>query len=299
MTELPVKPKISPAQKIRCRQIVDADVPAVATLLARGFPNRSVQFWEHGVHQLGRLQSPPGLPKYGYLLESDGRVVGTLLLIFSRMRAGDEFVTRCNVSSWYVEPAFRAYASLLTLRAHAAKGVTYLNVSPHPDTHPIIEAQGFSCYCDGKFVAIPLLHGLFGGSNGARVFDARVRPTVGFDPFEQEILLQHAKLGCIGLWCATSERAYPFVFRPRRVKKVVPGAQLIYCRDTGDFVRFARPLGRALARRGTTFVVIDANGPIAGLRGVFRPGNAPKYYRGPQPPRLGDLAYTECAVLGV
>jgi hypothetical protein len=299
MTALSAKPSISPEQKICCRQIVGADVPAVAALLARGFPSRSRQFWEHGLHQLGRLQPPPGLPQYGYLLESEGRVVGTLLLIFSKMRAGAEFVTRCNVSSWYVEPAFRTYAPLLTLRAHAKKDVTYLNVSAHPDTHPIIEAQGFSCYCDGKFVAIPLLQGLFGGSDGVQVFDARVRPTVGFDPFEQEILLQHAKLGCISLWCATSERAYPFVFRPRSIKKIVPGVQLIYCRDTGDFVRFARPLGRALARRGTAFVVIDANGPIAGLSGVFRPGNEPKYYRGPQRPRLGDLAYTECAVLGV
>jgi hypothetical protein len=299
MTALSAKPSISPTFGICCRQIVDADVPAVAALLAHGFPSYSVQFWAQGVQQLGRLQSPAGLPKYGYLLESEGRVVGTLLLIFSQMRAGDEFVTRCNVSSWYVEPTFRVYAPLLTLRAHAAKNVTYLNVSPHPDTHPILKAQGFSCYCDGKFVAVPILHGLFGGSNGVKVFDARVRPTVGFDPFEQEILLQHAKLGCISLWCTTSERAYPFVFRPRRIKKVIPGAQLIYCRDTGDFVRFARPLGRALARLGTAFVVIDANSPIPGLYGVFRPGNDPKYYRGPQRPRLGDLAYTECAVLGV
>jgi hypothetical protein len=299
MTEEVTKPSISAAPGIRCRQIDDADVPAVAELLARGFPSRSAHFWEHGVQQLGKLQSPAGLPKYGYLLESEGCVVGTLLLIFSKMPAGDEFVTRCNVSSWYVEPAFRVYAPLLTLRAHATKNVTYLNVSPHPDTHPILEAQGFSRYCDGKFIAVPILHGLFGGSDGVRVFDALVSPTVGFDPFEREILLQHAKLGCISLWCATSERAYPFVFRPRFIKKVVPGAQLIYCRDTGDFVRFARPLGRALARQGTAFVVIDANGPIPGLHGVFRPGHEAKYYRGPQPPRLGDLAYTECAVLGV
>jgi hypothetical protein len=299
MTHLSTKPIASASPGIRCRQIADADVSAVAELLTRGFPGRSRQFWEHGLQQLGRLQPPPGLPQYGYLLESEESVVGTLLLIFSKMRAGDEFATRCNVSSWYVEPAFRAYAPLLTLRAHAKKDVTYLNVSAHPDTHPIIEAQGFSCYCDGKFVAVPLLHGLFGAPDGARVFDARVRPTVDFDPFEQEILLQHAELGCISLWCATSERAYPFVFRPRRIKKIVPGVQLIYCRDTGDFVRFAGPLGRALACRGTGFVVIDANAPIAGLSGVFRPGNEPKYYRGPQRPRLGDLAYTECAVLGV
>ena len=33
--------------------------------------------------------------------------------------------------------------------------------------------------------------------------------------------------------------------------------------------------------------------------GVFRGGKMPKYFKGPQQPRLGDLAYTEYAVLGV
>jgi hypothetical protein len=35
------------------------------------------------------------------------------------------------------------------------------------------------------------------------------------------------------------------------------------------------------------------------LVGTFRPGRMAKYFKGPQRPRLGDLAYTEYAVLGV
>ena len=39
--------------------------------------------------------------------------------------------------------------------------------------------------------------------------------------FERELLLQHAAHGCISLWCATSERAYPFaMFSPRLVNAV-------------------------------------------------------------------------------
>ena len=52
-------------------------------------------------------------------------------------------VPRCNLSSWYVEPSFRAYAPLLVSQALRHKHVTYLNVSPAPHTLPIIEAQGF------------------------------------------------------------------------------------------------------------------------------------------------------------
>jgi hypothetical protein len=88
------------------------------------------------------------------------------------------------------------------------------------------------------------------------------------------------------------------VFRPRMLKGVIPCAQLVYCRAIDDFVRFAGPLGRFLALRGTALVVIDANAPIPGLSGRYYEGKMPKYFKGPDRPRLGDLAYTETAMFG-
>jgi hypothetical protein len=162
---------------------------------------------------------------------------------------------------------------------------------------PIIEAQGFSRYCDGVFIAFPLLHGL--RSRGVPVFGVEQTPQTAFDPREQQILLHHAEHGCISLWCETSERAYPFVFCPRILKNIAPCAQLIYSRDVADFVRFAGAIGRYLAWRGRPLVIIDSNGPIPGMVGIFFRGSMPKYFKGPQRPRLGDLAYTEYALLGV
>jgi hypothetical protein len=215
------------------------------------------------------------------------------------MSANNSVATRCNLSSWYVEPKFRAYAPLLVSQALKHKNVTYLNTSPAPNTQSIIEAQGFSRYCDGTFIAVPVLNGLFGSAQ-VKAFGAHRRPEVDFDPFEQELLLQHAAYGCISLWCATSKSAHPFVFRPRLVKTVIPCAQMIYCRDIAEFVRFAGPIGRFLAVRGRPFVLLDANGPVPRLVGAFRYGwMPPKYFKGPQRPRLGDLAYTEEAVMGV
>jgi hypothetical protein len=288
----------SPAPGLRCRQIDKADIGAVASLLARGFPVHDRRFWLEAFAQLTRHEPPPGLPKYGYLLESGGVVVGAILLICSTIPAGGQAATRCNLSSWYVDPAFRAYAPMLVAQALRHKDVTYLNVSPAPHTRPIIEAQGFSRYSDGIFVAVPLLNGWFGGPK-VEVFEADRSPKVSFDRRDQEMLLQHAAHGCVSLWCVTGERAHPFVFRPRVVKRVIPCAQLIYCNDVDDFVRFAGPIGRTLARRGLPLVIVDANGPIPGLLGWYRRGNMPKYFKGPQRPRLGDLAYTEHAVMGV
>jgi hypothetical protein len=289
---------VSSTPGLRCRQIGEADVDAVALLLKRGFPNRRQAFWRRALAQLTRREPPPGLPKYGYLLESGGVPVGAVLLICSTVGAREQAAPRCNVSSWYVEPNFRAYAPLLVSQALRHKDVTYVNVSPAPHTRPIIEAQGFARYCDGIFVAVPMLNGLFGGER-VKVFGPERQPAAAFDPYEQEVLSQHAALGCISLWCETAERAYPFVFRPRLVRYVVPCAQLIYCREIADFVRFAGPLGRFLILRGRPFVILDANGRIPGLVGLFSRGSMPKYFRGPQRPRLGDLAYTEYAMLGV
>jgi hypothetical protein len=289
---------VSNLAAIRCRQIDESDVPAVAGLLRRGFPNRNRQFWQRALDELTRREPPPGLPKYGYLLETDGTPVGVILLICSTMRADGTSAPRCNLSSWYVEPAFRTYAPLLVSQALRHKDVTYLNVSAAPHTWPIIEAQGFSRYSDGIFIALPALNRC-NGAERIEVLDARVHTPAGADPFEQQILRQHAEHGCIGLWCVSGGRAFPFVFRPRWVKGVIPCAQLIYCRDIADFARFAGPLGRRLARHGRAIVIVDANAAIPGLIGIFRRGSKPKYFKGPQRPRLGDLAYTEYAILGV
>ena len=64
---------------------------------------------------------------------------------------------RCNLSSWYVDPAFRTYAPMLVSQALRHKEVTYTNVSAAPHTWPIIEAQGFRRYSNGIFVALPAL----------------------------------------------------------------------------------------------------------------------------------------------
>src|SRR5581483_3578069 len=171
-----------------------------------------------------------------------------------------------NLSSWYVEPQFRAYAPMLVSQALRHKNVTYLNVSAAPHTWPIIEAQGFSRYSEGLFVCVPALKRF--AEENVEVLDARQHPAAGGEPFEQEMLRQHAVHGCLGLWCRAADGVHPFVFRRRLVRGFVPCAQLIYCRDIADFSRFAGPLGRYLALRGRPVVVVDANGPIPGLVGL-------------------------------
>src|SRR5689334_19408139 len=66
------------SSKVRVREITDTDVGGVTDLLARGFPERGRRFWVDVLARLTRHCSPAGLPKFGYLLESDGAPVGTI-----------------------------------------------------------------------------------------------------------------------------------------------------------------------------------------------------------------------------
>jgi len=267
---------------VRSRQIIESDFAAVIDLLTEGFPVRSRRYWESALAALASHATPPGLPKFGYLLESDGNAVGVILLIYSAIADGSATALRCNVSSWYVQPEFRSHASLLISLATKHKNVTYINVSPALHTLPIVGAQGFTPYSSGRFLALPALSK--GGRNATEIVGIDTSPQVHFEPSELELLKVHQKFGCLSLWCTTADEALPFVFMPQTVKGVIPCMQLVHCRDIGDFVRFARPLGRYLAKRGRPVVIIDSNEPIPGLVGRYFDGKSPKYYKGPRRP---------------
>jgi hypothetical protein len=276
--------------RIHSREIVISDLDAVAELLTKAF-GYSREYFPQLLDTLTHHPTPSGFPKYGYALLSDDRIVGAILLIFSTIRSGASCCVRCHVTTWSVDPPYRPYAAIFFSKALGYKDVTYLNALHVPQSLPFIELQGFSKFTDGQFAAIPLLtRGLNEGHTQLVPADAVSNTNV--NAFEQELLLAHRNYGCISLWCMTQESRNPFIFQPRRFKGIIPGVQLVYCRDVKDFVRFARPIGLFLALRGRFFVSINCNGPIPGLRGRYFAAARPLYFKGPMP-HIGDLAYTQ------
>ena len=274
-----------------------ADVAEIVELLTTGFRNRSREHWNRAMQRLTEHPTPPGYPKYGYLLSCRGKAVGVILLIFSSVPDGQATTVRCSVSSWYVDPEFRSYATLLTARALRHKEVTYINTSPAPHTLPILTAQGYTEYCRGRYAAAPALRR---GPPGTRIAMATrdLKPGDDLTWSEIELLRNHQSYGCISLICTWEQWRYPFVFMRRRKLRIIPFAYLVYCRDSGDFVRFAGPVGRFLARCGLPLVVVDAHATVPTLIGSFSDA-VPKYYKGPHPPKLGDTAYSEQVIFGI
>ena len=110
-----------------------------------------------GLQRQTRRPLPAEAPRYGYVLENDGVPVGCLLLIYSSKTIAGQMVTRCNVSSWYVDPAFRIYSAMFASMTQKRINVTYFDVTPATHTWPILEAQGFEVYCRGRYYSVPAL----------------------------------------------------------------------------------------------------------------------------------------------
>ncbi len=285
--------------QVRRREIRDADLEALASLLARGFAGRDDEYWRTGLNRLAARPLPPaGCPRYGYLLETEAGPVGAVLLLCSESLENGEARIRCNASSWYTEPAYRMHAPMLIAAALKRRDVTYTNVSPAPNTWHTVEAQGFQAYASGQAVVFPMLAPM---REPAEVVAIGPDDGLACEPGDAVLLTDHAALGCTSLVVRATDGSYPFVFLPFRIRAgryPLPLMQLIYCRDPAHFERFAAPLGRALLRRGFAGVVVDADMPLAGLVAFRRVGHGRKYFRGPHRPRVGDLAYTEQVIFG-
>jgi hypothetical protein len=289
------------AQKIRCREITGTDIDAVAGLLTRGFFGRSRDYWMQGLRRQATRNVPAGYPRFGYMLDHDGLPVGVLLLLYSFRADGAETTIYCNLSSWYVEPAFRNYAPLLTKIAQKNKEVTYINISPAHWTWPIIEAQGFSSYCRGLFFSFPLLSR---GNRGMTVETVTpdIKAIEGLSVSDVDLLARHAQYGCLSLVCRTADgEPLPFILSPVRIRRgwiAPPAMQMIYFRDIADYVRCASAIGRLLLRYGKISVLLDSNGAIPGLLGLYSQARGRKYFKGPHQPRLADLTDTELVLYG-
>jgi hypothetical protein len=289
------------AVKPRFREIRDDDLDAIGDLLTRGFVHRRRDYWMRGLHRQRTRSLPPDAPRYGYMLEHQGAPVGCLLLIYSSKIIDGEAATCCNVSSWYVDPEFRNYAALFASMTQKRKDVTYSNVTAAVTTWPILDAQGFVPYCRGLYFSVPILSR---GGRGVAV-EAVTQDTAfiaGLPDADLALLKCHAEYGCLSLVCRTPDEALPFIFFSVRIRRGIiplPAMLLGYCRSIDDYVKCAGAIGRYSLRRGKPIVIVDANGAMMGLPGVYSEVRGRKYFKGPRQPRLGDLADTELAIYGM
>jgi hypothetical protein len=176
-----------------------------------------------------------------------------------------------------------------------------LNISPATWTWPIIETQDFNSYCSGLLFSIPALSRVTSGAT-VEIISPDTTTIDCLPQTDVELLTRHAQYGCVSLVCRTAAGdALPFILSPLRIRRgwvTPPAMQLVYCRDIAEYVRCAGAIGRLLIRYGKLSVILDPNGPVPGLVGIFSRARGRKYFKGPHRPRLADLTDTELVLYG-
>ncbi len=291
----------SPEDKLRCRLITDADLDAVAALLTEGFGKRERERWRCGLERLREREVPEGRPRYGYCLLAGSRLVGVILVISSLRERDGAAMPVANVASWYVQPEYRAYAQMLVSMALKQRDITYVNISAAPHTWPIVEKQGYSKYCNGLFVSFAALTP---PQPGVEIITVRARgevPEAVRQLPDLPLLQRHAGWGCESLVLRTGSALYPVVLRRFTIRKGqlrFPAMYVLHAPQRDALVRCCGNLGRHFLRRAAPILMFDATSAVAGLPGFYTERRGCKFFKGPNPPALCDLADTEFAIFG-
>lgn len=279
------------------REIGDDDLADVVTLLCEGFPGRTPSYWRTGLQRFGSRERPIGTERFGYVLVADNALRGVILTIPSMHQNGGEQQVFINISSWYVQKAFRGPpARELYRHACRREGVTYTNLSAAPHTVHTIRSLGFQEWTSGQMVAVGLRR--HRSLPRTRILSSRDFGSVEIHPSEAKLLSDHESFGCLTFCLETPNRLSPFVFVRRRVRGFIPCAQLIYCRELEDLIQHGLAVSSWLAARGFPLMLIDASAPIEGLCGRYYLDKGSKYFKGPPSPKVIDHTYSEMVLLG-
>jgi hypothetical protein len=275
------------------RPMTPDDLPAVVALMSESFQRRSQAYFEAGIARLTEREVPDGYERYGFVIDDDG-VKGAILAIPSlhETPAGPQVFV--NLSSWCVAKSHRGPAAkALYGRASDRPEAVNTNLSAAAHTLKTVGALGFRPWTVGQLVAL--------GARAraeARVLSLDAAVAAGLPDPQARLLAYHARFGCLTPVIESNGGLMPLIFLRRKVRRLIPAAQLIYCPDRAEFLAQAAAVFAWLRLRGFPALLIDSNGPEPALRGKYYPGVAAKYVRG-QAPRLDvDHTYSEMIYLG-
>jgi predicted N-acetyltransferase YhbS len=264
------------------RPILRADVDSVVALLRAEFlSNLTV---EH-VTQLVLHDWPLERPNYGYMMVDNGRIVGCILAVYSEREIKGRAEWFCNLGTWYVEPAFRAYGIALTLEFRKQhRPTTYTALTPNPVSQASFRRFGYKTLADEYHVFMPGRR-----APGSRMFGARVigdpdaiEPEL--DAVDRRILRDHRPFG-LGhfLLQARGEVGYTYVVTRRQQTRRLGGraylSEILYASNKQLAVRYFERLKLGIMLRDRS-VAVAAERRLLGddaPTGVAIP--RPRFYR--------------------
>lgn len=278
------------------RELEHSDLCDIALILAEGFPRHSLDRWRNWLQILAQRDPVPGTPLLGYGLDAGG-LQGVGLAIGSLHGPPEARQTIVNGSSWTVRLAHRGPAAIdLYRRSMSGKGTTFSNLSPGAHTLKTIKMCGFAEYTAGMVIGVGVARP---PGRKPRIVPLTVAGRLGLSPERAEMMRYHQDRGCLTFCVDTDERLAPFMFIARSMRRGLRVAQLIYCERLRDLIDNSWLITLEVWKRGFAALLVDASGPIQGLKGRYYHGLEPKYYKGPPPVYAVDHSYSELPYFGL
>lgn len=276
------------------RPIEEKDLPGIITLFDEMFPGRGPAYFEAGLKRIAARDVPEGTQTYGYMVDDDGPK-GAILTISTWHGPPDDRQLFINLSTWCAQRSHLQFARELYRLGGERNDAVNTNLSAALHTLKTVVKCGYTARTTGQFAGFAVR----GPRSKARILTPEQALAKGMPAYYGKLLADHASMGALTPCLEAEGRILPLIILRRRIKGIIPAAQLIYCEDTAWLLRHGHALFGWLRLRGLPALLVDANEPLPQLVGRFFPGKGARYMRGQEPRMDVDHSYTEMVYLGI
>jgi hypothetical protein len=232
-------------------------------------------------------------------LESDGRIVGFLGLIYSARMIRGESRRFCNLTHWAVNEEHRNHSLALVMDAMRQRGYTMTSLSPTPPVAPIYAGLKWKDLHNRTLIA-PWLP--WPGGGGARLHFNPAQLATRLSEPEQQILRDHKSFACRHL-LIEDPAGVCYVVYTRVQRKRLPFVMLHYIGDTAIFLRHAARLRWRLCFRERAVALLIEDRLLRGgsLPACYVHSGDERFYypAGDLEPHEIDSLYSEYIVLNL
>ena len=280
----------------RLRAALDDDASEVCAFLSKFMGRRGLPAEQYlGLFTYPWMSDPPDR---GFLLESEGNVVGYHGAVYAERRINGRTVRFCNLTNWCVAPEFRQYSLHLIFPLLKLKDTVFTNFSPAPEVQPVFLRLGFQVLDRFKWFAVP------GGNlaslmnrRRAYVLTSQRQVEESLEGVELQAFRDHQGTGCQHTLVAEENRQL-YVISRKRKRKGLTFSEILYASTKDMLQRHFESVKASVLLRDRTFVL------ACDERLYGRPPHcALRYERvtlvkgGEIDPSLVDNLYSELAVL--
>lgn len=287
------------------RAATSADADAIARLLDEGFGRDDIEPRDWRV--LLTYEWCRDKPNLGFVLTVDDTIIGFVGTVYSRRNLMGKPVVICNLSCWFVMPAYRGWGALLLRAALQDETVSYTSLTPGTEAGFIFCALGFESLERRKLLLLPFMQSktLLNGRPQLEFQCDRIGALLS--SADRRIFDDHQAYDCLHLVVRDGpNNAYLVVkkrpFHRASLKSIaIPQlsySEILYCSAPRLLLRHLERIKLSVMRRQRTIAVLAAEQTLGSPLPHGRHRKQQEFYRSPDlSADCFDMLYSELVLL--